>query len=679
VSAPGLRELAGAAGIEVRWTGADEHPRELDEDSLLALLAALELPAASAAQRRESRQRLAEEAAAGPALLTADAGAPLALPGPPRPGLGGLLQDEQGIARDVRLDQAGRLVAPPQPGYYSLDLDGRRLALAVAPPRCFGVADALEREAPRAWGLAAQVYALRRPGDGGVGDAAAVAELAARAAAAGGQALGLSPLHAVAPAPGYSPYSPSHRGFLDPHLAAPAMVLGEAALREALARAGLAERWAQLESAALIDWPAAADARRRLLQALHTGFAQAEPALHSRYRDFVQQAGPALHEHALIAARQALAAVRGESLSWRDWDEAWRAPGTAATADFAASAAEAVEAECFAQWLAAESWAQAQARARGAGMGIGLVADLAVGFEPGGGEAWRHRGLLLENLGLGAPPDAFNAHGQQWGVTSYSPRGLARAGYAPFIELLRANLRLGGGIRIDHVLGLFRLWVVPRGQPASRGGYLHYPLDDLLRLVALESWRHRVIVIGEDLGTVPPDLRGALAGRGVLGTDVLLFSRDADRGFLPPARWRAEAVATTTTHDLPPLAGWRRGRDLDWRGRIEHWDRETAKAALAQRRDEVRRLDQALAAEAAPEPPVADGGVELAAIRFVARSPAPLVLLPLEDALGLTEQPNLPGTVDEHPNWRRRLPEGSAPKLDKAMHWLDRQRSGADA
>jgi len=230
----------------------------------------------------------------------------------------------------------------------------------------------------------------------------------------------------------------------------------------------------------------------------------------------------------------------------------------------------------------------------------------------------------------------------------------------------------GGGIRIDHILGLARLWVIPQGRPAGAGGYLRYPLDALLRLVALESWRQRAIVIGEDLGTVPPDLRERLAARGVLGTDVLLFSRGEDGDFLPPARWRRNAVATTTTHDLPPLAGWRRGRDLYWRSRAEQWSEPATRQAQAARADEADRLDRALAAE----PPPADGGgaAEPAAIAYAARSPAPLMLLPMEDALGLEEPPNLPGTVDEHPNWRRRLPPVDAARLATLLRWLERER-----
>ncbi|MEE7548075.1 4-alpha-glucanotransferase, partial [Xanthomonas sp. Kuri4-1] len=197
---------------------------------------------------------------------------------------------------------------------------------------------------------------------------------------------------------------------------------------------------------------------------------------------------------------------------------------------------------------------------------------------------------VLRGLVLGAPPDAFNADGQVWGIGSYSPAGLRRTGYAPFIALLRAVMRDRGGVRIDHILGLLRLWVVPEGAGSDAGAYLGYPLHDLLNLLALESWRHRAIVIGEDLGVVPPGIRGELSRRGVMGIDVLMFTRDQEGDFLPPSQWRRDAVATTTTHDLPTLTGWRAGRDIDWRRRLELISAEQAASDKTARARDVLRL-----------------------------------------------------------------------------------------
>ncbi|WP_386263118.1 4-alpha-glucanotransferase, partial [Xanthomonas translucens] len=297
---------------------------------------------------------------------------------------------------------------------------------------------------------------------------------------------------------------------------------------------------------------------------LHADFAQADSALHADFATFQLARGTALRDYAAFAARD-----------FGDTDPALHS---------------------FAQWLAARSWAGVQQQARAAGMGIGLIADLAVGFDPGGAEAAAWPQAVLAGLELGAPPDAFNGDGQAWGIGGYSPNGLRASGFAPFIELLRAVMRDRGGVRIDHILGLLRLWTIPRGASSADGVYLRYPLHDLLRLLALESWRHRAIVIGEDLGVVPDGIRAELSQRGVMGIDVLLFTSDAKGAFLAPAHWRGDAIATTTTHDLPTLRGWRCGEDIDWRRRLQLSDAAQQRADHATRRADVARMDAAVAA-----------------------------------------------------------------------------------
>ncbi|MFO6375042.1 4-alpha-glucanotransferase, partial [Pseudomonas aeruginosa] len=273
----------------------------------------------------------------------------------------------------------------------------------------------------------------------------------------------------------------------------------------------------------------------------------------------------------------------------------------------------------------------AQRQAREAGMAIGLVADLAVGADGGGSQAWSRQEELLAEVNVGAPPDILNQSGQDWGVSAFNPEGLRRHGYRAFREMLRANLAWPGGLRIDHVMGLQRLWLIPRGQPPHAGAYLRYPQRELLRLLALEASRASALVIGEDLGTVPEGLREELARRQVLGTRVLLFERRGER-FVPPAQWPADAMATTSTHDLPSLSGWWRGQDIHWRGRAGHRSAEECAADLELRAEERRALAASL------EPPVdPDPAAEVpldACIGYVGATPAPLVLLPLEDALG---------------------------------------------
>jgi 4-alpha-glucanotransferase len=261
---------------------------------------------------------------------------------------------------------------------------------------------------------------------------------------------------------------------------------------------------------------------------------------------------------------------------------------------------------------------------------------------------------MLHGLTVGAPPDLINTQGQDWGVTTFSPRGLVQQGFSAFIDMLRSTLRHAGGVRIDHVMGLARLWVVPRGMSAADGAYIHFPLDDMLRLVKIESRRHRAIVLGEDLGTLPDGFRERLQDAGLAGLRVLWFERDGMR-FLPPQHWGPDAVAVTSTHDLPTVVGWWQGRDLEWRARL---------GTKAEDEDTIRHHDRAAlwdafraSGAATGEMPGPQDGTPAAdaAAAHIGRAACPLALLPIEDALALPEQPNLPGTTDQHPNWRRRL------------------------
>lgn len=628
-----LAARARAAGIQVRWTDAQGQSRTLSARTLEGLLHAL--PHASK-----------EEAS----CLVLPAGTAL-----PADGARHALDEQE---RRVLLRDG---YAPATPGYYAWRHRGRAVTLAVTPPRCFGLTD-LAGSSPRLWGVAAQVYGLRRAGDGGLGDSRTIGELGLEVGAAGGDALAISPLHAPAPvATLHSPYAPSHRAWLDWMQVDPATVLGEGALRDAVRAAGAAEAWQRMERARLIDWAAQYAWRRRVWWALFERQGEREPVL-GALRRFVRESGAALRAHASFAAYQQWRFEHGESTDWRDWREPRGID--AALRGFARSHPPCVAFECFLQWLAAAAWSQAQRQALQAGQRVGLVWDVAAGFLPGGSEAWQHRERLVDGAQLGAPPDAFNAQGQAWGLAAYAPQGLRDSGYRPLLALLRAAMARGGGVRIDHILGWARAWLVPAGLAAHEGGYVRYPLRELLGLLALESWRHRCVVIGEDLGTVPPGLRATLARYGVLGLDVLLFTRDARGRFIDPDRWRRTAVAMSTTHDLPPLAGWREGVDLDALARAQQWPAAQRKRALALRQRDRQALDHAAAAHGRPP---------RSAIAMTLHAASPLVLIPMEDALESRAQPNLPGTVHEHPNWRRRL-RWRQPRLRAALDWLARER-----
>lgn len=293
-----------------------------------------------------------------------------------------------------------------------------------------------------------------------------------------------------------------------------------------------------------------------------------------------------------------------------------------------------------------------QKAARDAGMAVGLITDLAVGVDPTGFEVAADPGAFLQGLRIGAPPDPLGPLGQDWGLTSYSPQGLAERGFAPFIAMLRANIPICGGIRIDHAFGLQRLWVVPEGLPASGGAYISYPFDDLLRLLRLEAWRARSVVIAEDLGTLPPGFREALNEAGIYGMAVMPFSRDEHGAFLPADAYPDGAVAMSGTHDIATIAGWWTGRDLEWNADLERGGESVEQRAAAR-----AALWDAIGGDKPQPADEAPDAVIDQALAFLARTPCPLVIIPMEDLIGEREQPNLPGTIDQHPNWRRRLPE----------------------
>jgi 4-alpha-glucanotransferase len=536
---------ARTAGVAVDWTDAMGRPQRVRTESLRRLLEALN----------------GIDAAIGvPPLVTARRGRPIAIAGIDADHAGELVL-EDGEAKSVAI-RDGTLPGIGRLGYHRLRFADREITLAVAPPRCVTLQDIGGRE--RMWGVAAQVYSLRRAGDGGIGDAGAVRELAEAAARHGADAVALSPVHSLFPhdPARYGPYSPSSRLFLNPLYADPSATFDATTVGSDDA----------LERAALIDWPAAGAAKFARLRALFGEFDEMDTPLLREFERFVVEGGEALRQHARFEAEQAAGSERYH---------------------------------LFLQWVTARSFAAAHQAAKAAGMRIGLLSDLAIGMDRAGSHAWARR-------------------------SDYS-----------------------GGVRIDHIMGLMRLWLIPRGQPAGEGAYLAYPLEDLLALLALESHRYGAVVIGEDLGTVPPGFRGRLRRAGISGMDVLWFERTRLH-FKKPSRWRADAVAMTTTHDLPTVAGWWNGEDIRTRRALglgapgEDQARQQDRARLW-RAFAKAGLDGPMPSADQPAPAVE------AALGYVAQSPSPLMLAPLEDLLGLAEQPNLPGTIDEHPNWRRRL------------------------
>lgn len=680
-----ITTLATRAGFEVEWRDAHHATQHVPRNTLAVLLERMGLPCGNATQIRQSAAALEAELSGRklPPLMTAEVERGIALPAAAiKSDSHYRIELESGSIIDGRFTApkgAEALLAPiSEPGYHTLVINEQRMTLAVAPSRCYTVTDAWRTlhgnsaQPPLLWSIAAQLYGLRRTGDGGIGDYSALAQLAIESAKRGAHALAVSPTHAMFSAEPnrFSPYSPSSRLWLNVTHIDPAAVLGADAACAALDAAQAADAWSRLENLPLIDWPNAVVLKLKVLRALYEHFCTEERAQHTpralEFHGFCERAGRALEDHARFEALQAVQlAQEGGNGHWRNWPEALRDPRSPEVEAFADANRHEVDFHLFLQWLAAKGLSHAQHAACDAGMAVGLIADLAVGCDSAGSHAWSYRDDMLQGISVGAPPDLFNQAGQAWGLTTFSPRAMRTQGFSAFIDMLRAAFAHAGGIRIDHILGLRRLWLVPEGESARNGAYLRYPLEDLLRLIALESWRHRSIVIGEDLGTVPPGFRERLDEHGIAGIRVLWFERAGDgKGFKPPHAWDRNAVGTTTTHDLPTVAGWWRGSDITWRNRIgQTMARADGRDPVAIAQDE-RADDRAAlwvsfqqAGVAAPDvaaPPPDNAPVD-EALAFIAATPGPLVTYPLEDLLAQVEQPNLPGSIDEHPNWRRRV------------------------
>jgi 4-alpha-glucanotransferase len=363
-----------------------------------------------------------------------------------------------------------------------------------------------------------------------------------------------------------------------------------------------------------------------------------------------------LRRHALFDALDCHWRAATGAHGWRDWPAAFHDPEGEAAAQFSAENADEIAFHLFVQSLARAGLDAAQAAAKEAGMAIGLIGDLAVGVDPSGSDAWSLRHAMLDGLTIGAPPDPLGPLGQNWSITGFSPDGLRASGYEPWIAMIRAGLASGGGLRIDHAFGLARLWVIPEGGATQDGAYLTYPFEDLMRLATLEAHRAGAFIIAEDLGTAPHGFTAAVTAKAMLGMRVLWFERAEDHGFIGAQDYAPLSAAMSGTHDTVTVAGWWRGRDLDLAERlgrlppdvtradaeaIREWDRGLLWSTLDHTRPRPERDDPA---------PVVD-----AVMQHLANTPSAIALVTLEDLLGLDEQPNLPGTVAQHPNWRRRL------------------------
>ncbi|MGW8976107.1 4-alpha-glucanotransferase [Streptomyces platensis] len=591
-----------------------------------------------------------------------------------------------------------------------------RAPLIVAPDR-------VPAPPGRSHGFLVQLYSLLSRRSWGMGDLGDLADLAAWS----GRALGtgflqLNPLHAAVPGPPTdpSPYRPSSRRFPDPvhlrieHIPEYAHLTGAARLRaDELAARAEALRSEVLERGALIDRDAVWALKREALELLWA--VPLSPGRRAAYCDFLAEQGQALEDHATWCA---LAERHGTD--WRGWPDGLRDPRSPGTARLRHRLLDRIDFHCRLAWYTDQQLAAAQRAARDAGMAVGLVHDLAVGVHPSGADTWAQQDAFAAGMSIGAPPDAFNARGQDWGLPPWRPDALAAAGYAPYRELLRGLLRHAGALRIDHVMGLFRLWWVPEGRPPTEGAYVRYDGEAMLSVLALEAQRAGAAVIGEDLGTVEPGVREALAARGVLGTSVLWFERDYGNGereagdgaartaaaggpgaalapeavaegsgvgpaaedeaareaapasgatarILAPEEWRGACLATVTTHDLPTTAARLTGEDVALRERLGLLagppERERSRAT----QERTEWLRELVRRGLLPEGPGDEEAAVKAVHRFLLRTPARMVGVWLPDAVGDRRPQNLPGTWDEYPNWRLPIagPDGRPHTLEE--------------
>lgn len=568
-------------------------------------------------------------------------------------------------------------------GYHAVELAGPGISppavmsLIMAPDRCHMPAKWVAGHG-RTWGLAVQVFSLQSRRNWGIGDLTDLAEVARRTAPQGVGVVGVNPLHALFPTRGGAggPYSPSHRRFLNTIYIDVAAVPDFAECpqaREWVDSGSFEERQAALHAGMMIEFDAVGADKLRVLDLLFRSFQErhlaAGTARANAFRTFCGAGGQALDR---LACFDALCERFGAESAWTEWPEPFQDPESPEVAAFCDMNAERLDFFRYLQWEADRQLAGVAETCKDAGMPIGLYGDLALGPKAHSAEVWGGRAVLARRVHLGAPPDAFSPFGQEWGVVPFNPNALRAEGYRPYIELLRANMRHFGATRLDHAMMLQRQFWVPAGGRPAEGGYVRFPLRDLLGVVALESVRNECVVIAEDLGTVPEGFRDRLAEIAALSYKVFYFERGADGGFKPTWEYPSMSLATPTTHDLATLTGFWRGHDLNVRRRLRLFATDAdAERAVAERAVDRARMLAALGREGLWNGDNTDGvNVEdliRQIARLMARTPSAIMMIPLEDALGLPDQVNVPGTTDQHPNWRCRVPD----MLDE---WIDSER-----
>ncbi len=667
-----LVELAHAYGIATDYTDWRGRPTEVTAEAVADVLTAMgvDVSDASAALARRQEQpwrrmlphcvvmrqgrscsvpvRLAQGAAAQ-LRLHLESGVEHRLQPPGEP------HEEREVDGEILEELLVTVPGDLPLGYHTLSAGagddtgtGPVTAALIVTPDWLGVPESMGEG--QAWGFAAQLYSVRSRRSWGVGDLTDLTDLAVWSAAdLGADYLLVNPLHAAEPVAPLepSPYLPTSRRFFHPLYLRVERIPEYADLSPAdrvtvdeLAR-GVHE---QLDDADVIDRDTSWTAKRAALRLVH-----AVPR--SAGRDLDYTAYRRLHGDALRHFATWSVVAQDHGPDFRTWPAELRDVTSPAVEAYATERGEAVDLEMWLQWVLDEQLQQAQAKATGAGMSLGTVHDLAVGVHPGGADVWRLRSTYASGVQVGAPPDPFNQRGQDWGQPPWLPERLQEQAYAPFRDLIAAVLRHAGGVRVDHIIGLFRLWWVPSGRPPSEGTYVRYDHEAMIGVLALEAHRAGAVVVGEDLGVVEPSARDYLASRGVLGTSILWWERDGDGSPLAAERWREHCMASVTTHDLPPTAGYLTGAHVRLRDELGLLTRPLEEEVAS---DDAERESWLVALRSAGllgERADLEQTVE-ALHRYLTRTPARLVCVALTDAVGDRRTQNQPGTTDEYPNWR---------------------------
>ena len=508
-------------------------------------------------------------------------------------------------------------------------------------PRAF-VPDALRDQ--RAWGFACQLGSLRSERNAGMGDFEDLRQLVHVLGGMGADFVGLNPLHALFTANPHhaSPFSPSNRSWLNPIYIALDKVEGYETLPHSLR-----DTPPKLREGDLIDLATVARHKMGVLQRLFDDFPWNSESEQSFAR-FRRDGDASLQDHSLFEALSHRMVATGSGAGWTNWPAGYRDRNAIDVLAFETAEAEAVTFHAWLQWIADIQLGTASLEARKAGMRVGLYLDLAVGAAPDGSSTWGDRSIVVPGLHIGAPPDPFSATGQDWGLAPMSPVALSERKAKPIADMLDSVMRHAGAVRIDHAMGLARLWLIPAGRSALEGAYVRYPLKRTLAALGRVTNERGCMVIGEDLGVVPEGFRPLMEQRDLHAYKVFLFERD-ENGFRNPRSWGQTALACVGTHDTPSFPGWWAGHDIRVRreiGQFSHEDVERERYLREEDRVRVRNM-------LGHETDAMDMSLKVHA--HIARSPCRLAVVQIDDALGTLEQPNMPGTIDEHPNWRRRM------------------------